>query len=124
VVSNLPFGITTDVLGRLLDDPPRGPVRADLIVQYDVARKHVATPPNALRTAAWAPWWTFDLGPRIGRDAFRPRPGVDAAVLIVRRRETPILPTRLASQFREAVRPLWEDGTITPPSRGSRRRRG
>ena len=35
---------------------------ADVIVQREVAAKHAASPPVALRTAAWAPWWTFERG--------------------------------------------------------------
>jgi 23S rRNA (adenine-N6)-dimethyltransferase len=133
VVSNVPFAITTELLGILLDDPANGPRRADLIVQFDVARKHATEPAVALRTAAWAPWWSFELGRRIGRDAFRPRPSVDAAVLTVRRREPPLLPLRLAPGFREALRPMWEASpAVTHPSpalvrrpwRGRRRRRG
>jgi 23S rRNA (adenine-N6)-dimethyltransferase len=136
VVANIPFGSTTEILAHLLDDPRRGPVRADLIVQREVARKHAATPPTALRTAAWAPWWEFELGTPIGREAFRPRPAVDAAMLVIRRRDPPILPSRLAAGLREALRPAWEapgDATgeatagetaVTRPSRGTRRRRG
>ncbi|MGI9598822.1 MAG: ribosomal RNA small subunit methyltransferase A, partial [Acidimicrobiales bacterium] len=57
VVANTPFGSTTELLSRLLDDPGRGPTRADLIVQREVAIKHTTVPPVALRTAAWNPWW-------------------------------------------------------------------
>ncbi len=111
VVANPPFGLTSEVLGLLLDDPARGPVRADLILQQEVARRHAASPPAALRTAAWAPWWHFELGVRVGRDAFRPRPSVDARVLTVIRRRQPVLPMWLAPGFAEALRPLWVAGS-------------
>lgn len=107
VVANPPFGMTTELLARLLDDPARGPVRADLVVQREVARKHAATPPTALRTAAWSPWWTFEIGMRFGRDAFRPRPSVDASLLTVRKRVPSLLPDRLAPEFVETLRPAW-----------------
>jgi 23S rRNA (adenine-N6)-dimethyltransferase len=117
--------MTTEVLGMLLDDPERGPRRADLIVQFHVARKHATVPPVALRTASWTPWWTFELGRRMSREAFRPCPKVDAAVLTIRRRDPPILPTRLAPTFRETLRRSWEGPpSVTHPSRGTRRRRG
>ena len=45
----------------------------------EVARKHASTPPVALRTAAWAPWWRFEAGLIVKRNAFRPRPAVDGA---------------------------------------------
>ena len=107
VVANPPFGLTTAILARLLDQPAAGPERADLLVERAVARKHATEPAIALRTAAWAPWWRFDLGPTAGRDAFRPRPGVDAQVLRIHRRRPPVLPEHLAPDFREVLRPSW-----------------
>ncbi len=107
VVANLPFGSTTDVLAGLFDDPERGPWRADLLLQREVAEKHSATPPRALRTASWAPWWEFEPGPIIDRRSFRPVPAVDGRVLIARRRSRPVLPPALALGFREALRPAW-----------------
>ena len=107
VVANPPFGITTELLALLLDRPRRGPDRADLVLQAEVARRHAATPPVALRTAGWAPWWEFELGETIGRDSFRPRPSVDAAVLTIRKRRPAILPERLAPTFVERLRDDW-----------------
>ena len=107
VVANPPFGRTTAILSMLLDEPATGPTRADLLLEQAVARKHAAEPPRALRTAAWSPWWTFELGLPVPRTAFRPRPRVDTAVLTIRRRSTPLLPERLAPEFLEALRPLW-----------------
>lgn len=108
VAANPPFGLTTDILAMLLDRPERGPTRADLILQREVARKHAATPPVALRTAAWAPWWRFELGRPVPRDAFRPRPSIDAQVLHIHRRTPPLLPNELAPGFRDALRPAWD----------------
>ena len=42
VVANLPFGSTTAVLRRLLDDPQVPLTRADVIVEWDLARKRAA----------------------------------------------------------------------------------
>ena len=116
VVANPPFGRTTAVLRLLLDDPVRGPDRADLVVQLEVARKRARQPPTTLRSAAWAPWWTFEMGTRIDRAAFRPVPGVDAALLTIRRREPPVLPAWLAPGLADALRPVW-----TPPQPDRRR---
>lgn len=107
VVANPPFGLTTALLARLLDDPHRGPYRADLLLQYEVARKHATEPPKALRTAAWAPWWHFRMGERVPRTAFRPIPRVDAAWLTIERRHPPILPETLAPHFADLLRSRW-----------------
>lgn len=111
VVANPPFGLTTALLGRLFDDPARGPWRADLLVQSEVARKRAADPPSTLRSATWAPWWTFEVGERVHRGAFRPVPRVDAAWLVARRREPPVLPVWLADGFGPALRTVWEPAT-------------
>lgn len=107
VVGSLPFGETTAILRHLLDDPGLPLVRADLIVQWEVARKRAAQPPETLRGAAWAPWWAFRLGPRIPAAAFRPVPRVDAGVLVVTRREPPLLPPAMAPAWARFVRGRW-----------------
>jgi 23S rRNA (adenine-N6)-dimethyltransferase len=119
VVANPPFARTTAILSLLLDEPSGGPTRADLVLEQGVARKHAASPPRALRTAAWAPWWDFEGGPPVPRSSFRPRPSVDAAVLTIRRRTTPLLPERLAPDYLETLRPLWIR-TTNPPHRSTR----
>jgi 23S rRNA (adenine-N6)-dimethyltransferase len=108
VVANPPFAITTQLLARLLDDAVGGPYRCDLILQVDVVRTRTQAPPDTLRSAAWAPWWTFEAGPVVPRSAFRPIPGVDAAMLTIRRRNDPVLPTWLAPRFAETLRHGWD----------------
>lgn len=108
VVSSPPFGLTTAVLSHLFDRPSRGPWRADLLLQFEVAHKRSTAPPITLRSAAWAPWWEFRLGPEVSRTAFRPIPKVDAAVLIAERRDPAILPDWLAPGLRELLRPGWD----------------
>jgi 23S rRNA (adenine-N6)-dimethyltransferase len=110
IVANPPFSLTTAVLAKLLDDPDRGPWRADLLLADAVVRKRAAQPPTTLRSAAWSPWWTFEAGPRVNRRAFRPVPRTDAAWLTVRRNTNPVLPTWLAADFPDALRTIW-----TPP---------
>lgn len=107
VAASPPYSLTTALLARLLDEPHEGPFRADLILQYEVVRKHASRPPAALRTAAWAPWWEFEVGGKISRRAFRPVPSVDSAVLVIRRRQESILPDWVAPQLRQALRGVW-----------------
>lgn len=107
VVSSLPFGATTAILRRLLDDPRTGLERADVVVQWEVACKRAALPPATLVSSQWAPWWAFRLGRRIPRTQFRPVPSVDGGVLIVTRRSPPILPPSMAQSYAEFVRDRW-----------------
>jgi len=89
VVANIPFGITTKILRRLLDGAALA--RADLIVQAEVARKRGTGGRGTLLNACWEPWFEFGTGARIAAASFRPQPRVDAAVLIVTRRDPPLL---------------------------------
>lgn len=108
VVGSIPFAETTAIFRRLLDDPRSALVRADLIVQQEVARKRSAEPPTSLLSKSWAPWWTFELGRRIPASAFRPVPSVDAALLRISRREPPLLPVDMAFAYGDFVRRWWQ----------------
>jgi 23S rRNA (adenine-N6)-dimethyltransferase len=107
VIGSLPFGHTTDVLRRLLDDPYLALERADLIVQWEVARKRVALPPSTRLSTTWVPWWEFRLGRPVPASAFRPVPGVDSGVLIITPRKPPILPPSMARSYSEFVKTRW-----------------
>jgi len=107
VIGSLPFARTTDALRRLFDDPRVPLERADLVVQWEVARKRAAVPPATLLSTVWAPWWEFRLGRRIPAAEFRPVPRVDAAVLVVTRRDRPLLPVAMAGSYAAFVRAHW-----------------
>jgi 23S rRNA (adenine-N6)-dimethyltransferase len=108
VVANIPFGITTKILRHLLRDPTGQLRRADVIVQAEVARKRGTRGRGkrghgTLLNACWEPWFEFDIGQWLPRTAFRPQPGVDAAVLIVRRRAEPLLDPAAQADYAEFV---------------------
>src|SRR5262249_30161972 len=107
VVGSVPFGVTTEILRRLFDDPRTPLVRADLVVQWEVARKRSESPPATLLSAAWAPWWRFRLGRRIPASAFRPEPSIDAGLLTVTRREPALLPAEAARAYGRFLRKEW-----------------
>jgi 23S rRNA (adenine-N6)-dimethyltransferase len=67
-VANIPFGITTKILRRLLVE--EGLARADMIVQAEVARKR-GTGGGTLLNAGWEPWFEFgtERGSRRRRSA-------------------------------------------------------
>jgi len=106
-IGSLPFARTTDFLRKLFDDPQSALARADLIVQWEVARKRAAAPPETLLSTQWAPWWEFRLGRRIAAREFRPVPRVDAALLVARRRDPALLPSEMTRAYAEFVRRGW-----------------
>ena len=107
-MGSLPFGATTAILRHLLDDAGSGLRRADLVVQWEVARKRAALPPSTMLSTSWAPWWTFAVVGRLPADSFRPVPSVDAGVLRVTRREPALLPDHMAGAYASFVRGQWK----------------
>ncbi len=99
VVASLPFNITTAVLHRLLDHPESPLTRADLIVEWEVARKRASIDRGSLLNIGWQPWFEFHLSRRLNARLFRPVPQVDAAVLTIRRRARPLLAAADRSRF-------------------------
>jgi 23S rRNA (adenine-N6)-dimethyltransferase len=117
VLANPPFGHTAALLHHLLDDPTGGLVRADLVVQWQVARLRARvgdTLPWDLLGVSWAPWWVFRRGRRLPASLFRPAPSVDAAVLTVSRRADPTLAPAVAPAFRAFVRSHFGERSAPP----------
>ncbi|MGE5225709.1 MAG: ribosomal RNA small subunit methyltransferase A [Planctomycetaceae bacterium] len=88
---NIPFGLTAPILRRLLDDVAVGPERADLLLQFEAARKRAAVVPSTLLSLGWQPWWELTLARRIPRLGFEPPPSVDAGLLVITRRRPALL---------------------------------
>jgi 23S rRNA (adenine-N6)-dimethyltransferase len=97
VVSNVPFHLTTPILRHLLAS--RSWSAAVLITQWEVARKRAGVGGATQLTAQWWPWYSFALDRRISADAFRPRPSVDAGLLIVDRRHKPLIATAEQARY-------------------------
>ena len=114
VVANLPFGITTKILRHLLDSDALA--RADVIVQAEVARKRGSGGRGTLLNACWEPWFEFATGARIAASAFRSRPRVDAAVLIVTRRSPPLVDPASRRDYVDFVTAAFEGARPTVAS--------
>jgi 23S rRNA (adenine-N6)-dimethyltransferase len=117
VVGNIPFHRTTAILRRLLDDLDLPLERADLIVQWEVARKRTSVVPSTQLGARWGPWWELTLTRRFDASAFEPRPDVDAALLKIVRRERELVSADAAREYRAFVTRAFADGlrSVVPP---------
>jgi 23S rRNA (adenine-N6)-dimethyltransferase len=118
VVANPPFGHTAAILHRLLDDPGGGLQQVDLVVQWQVARHRARVSGGAaadLVGATWDPWWRFARGRRLPAACFRPRPSVDAAVLVVTRRDPPLLPPADFEAYTRFMKRKWPERTDALP---------
>ena len=103
VVANLPFDRTTAIMRMLLDDPRVPLVRADLVVEWEVARKRACPWPSTLNGVLWNAWYRFSVLRRLPPSAFDPPPTVDAGVLAVERRARPLVDESAWQDYRRFV---------------------
>jgi len=90
VVASPPYAISSPLL-RLLLAPSSRLTAADLVLQRAVVRRYAGGQPAGGGPAGGGPMgggrrWRVQAGRPLPRRAFRPSPGVDSAVLVVRRR--------------------------------------
>jgi 23S rRNA (adenine-N6)-dimethyltransferase len=89
VVSNIPFSITTPILGKLMDQPAIPLQRAVLIVEYGAARRFTADPITNPRILGWRMWFDVTFVQTVSSDHFSPPPRVNAAILRISRKNRP-----------------------------------
>jgi 23S rRNA (adenine-N6)-dimethyltransferase len=116
IVSNVPFGITTPVLRHLLGQ--HAWTTAVLLLQWEVARKRAAVGGTTLLTASWWPWYEFALAGRVPSGAFRPRPAVDGGVLVIRRRDQPLVSADDRAAYQRLTRTAFSGDRLLPVLRG------
>jgi len=108
VVANVPFHATTPILHRLLDDPTTPPQSVYLLVQKQVALKHVRSKPTTLKTLNWSPWYRFSAGLELKAHAFHPKPEVDACLMVAAKRSPPLVDPGNRHLFRALVRQAFD----------------
>ncbi len=104
VLASVPFNLTTAILHHLLDDPAAPLIRADLIVQWGLARRRTATESGNLLNVTWQPWYEFLLVRRLRAQLFQPLPKFDAGVLAIRRRPAALISQADRKGFVDLVR--------------------
>ncbi|MFC4060835.1 ribosomal RNA small subunit methyltransferase A [Planomonospora corallina] len=85
VAGNIPYAITSKIVDWCLRAPAL--TSATLVTQLEYARKRTGDFGrwSMLTVLTW-PWYRWELVGRIGREAFRPVPAVDSAILRIERR--------------------------------------
>jgi 23S rRNA (adenine-N6)-dimethyltransferase len=101
VVASPPFNRTTDIVRRLLFLAP-APDAAALVLQREAAERFAR--PAAATSLMAGPWFDLDVCYGLRRRDFVPVPGVDVAILRIRRRATPALDDAEAEGWRAFVR--------------------
>lgn len=86
VVANIPFGVTTALLRRVVGDPAVSLAGAELVTAAGVARWLAAPVPRDAETAWWTARYRFRLAGPVPAASFTPPPSVAAAHLSVKPR--------------------------------------
>jgi 23S rRNA (adenine-N6)-dimethyltransferase len=110
VVANLPFAGSGAILGHLLRDPTTRLRRADVIVQWELARKHTAVWPATARAVCWAAWFDVSLAGKLASSAFSPPPSVTAGLLRIERRARPRVEPSEHEAYRRFVEGAFASG--------------
>jgi 23S rRNA (adenine-N6)-dimethyltransferase len=90
VVSSVPFGITARLMRRLVEAPVP-PAVACLVLQREAAEKFAGTPRETLFSLLHKPRFEIGLRRLFARTDFVPPPAVECALLVMRRRERPLV---------------------------------
>lgn len=108
VVSNIPFGITSSVMRRLLD--PRGSMdSALLIMQKEAAEMFMGVPGNTMKSLLAYPYWSFKMIDQLKRTDFEPKSGVDSVVMRVDRREIPLISVDGFGKYEDFINNVSKD---------------
>lgn len=92
VVANIPYYLTSNLL-RLLSDSPNQPKVVVLLIQKEVAERVASVPgQHSLLSVMTQLYFTPSLGALVPAKLFTPPPKVDSQVLVLIRRDEPLIP--------------------------------
>lgn len=104
VVANIPYNLTSKIIEKLLT-AENSPKTIVLLVQKEVAERLAAKPGKlsllAISAQAFA---TVELGIKVPAEMFIPAPKVDSQVVIMQRRNQPLVPRDQQAEFFTMVR--------------------
>lgn len=100
VFANIPFNLTACVVRTLVGRRPP-PADAWLIVQRESAEKIAGTGRRSLFSVLHGPWFALGIVQLIPREAFRPVPAVEAALLRIEPRPVPLVEERFRAPYRK-----------------------
>lgn len=104
VFSNIPFDMTAGIIRKLTNKENSLSV-AYLIVQDKAAERFVGQPisKETQMSILLKPWFEITILAKINRNQFSPRPHIDAVLLQIKRRETPLVENDNAQKFKDFV---------------------
>jgi 23S rRNA (adenine-N6)-dimethyltransferase len=102
VFANIPFNITAAIVGKLTSGTSP-PVDTYLAVQAEAAARFMGTPQETLVAVLLKPWFEPTVVHRFRPTDFVPRPRVAVVLVRLRRREEPLVASRVTALFGDFV---------------------
>lgn len=87
VVANIPYGITTDIFGKLMDNPDSNFEGGTIIIEWGAALKFTKACQASPRIVSWNTFYEIEILQKVSRHCFHPPPTVDSALLKINRRK-------------------------------------
>lgn len=89
VVSNIPYNITTDILGMLMDIPVNNFQEGVFTMQWGAALRITESRQTNPRILAWNSWFDIRIIRKVSSKSFHPPPTVESAVVKIKKRDSP-----------------------------------
>ncbi|MCC5905081.1 MAG: 23S ribosomal RNA methyltransferase Erm [Balneolaceae bacterium] len=89
VVSNIPYAITTDIFGRLMDSPSETFDGGVILMELGAARRFTKPVQSNPRIIGWNTWFDLSIVRSVCRKSFSPPPKVVSAMVKIDRRPNP-----------------------------------
>lgn len=102
VFSNIPFNITAEMVKRIIfgENPPS---EAYLVLQKEAAGKFSGSPVETEVSVLAKPWFEFRVLREFRRTDFEPVPSVDVVLLLIARREQPLISPANTQSYRKFI---------------------
>lgn len=94
VVSNIPYAITTPIMKKLLNNPLSSFQRGVIVIEKGAAKRFTSQYVKDPYVIAWRMWFDIRYVKGISRKSFSPPPKVDSAMILITRKDIPIIPAK------------------------------
>jgi 23S rRNA (adenine-N6)-dimethyltransferase len=110
IVSNLPFGITSDALRKILN-PNNRMQNALLIMQKEAANMFMGNQEENFKSLLYCPFWEFEIVYYFKNKDFTPIPNVDIVMVSIKRRENVLIDTHEFKKYKRFLSAIVKDRT-------------
>jgi 23S rRNA (adenine-N6)-dimethyltransferase len=101
IFSNIPFNRTADIVRRILNSEQVK--EAYIIVQKEAGEKYGGTPRETEVSVLNKPWVSTEIIHQFSATDFEPVPSTDTVMLVLRRRENPLVPEHQKEFYRRFI---------------------